>query len=59
MSFLWEGKPIQYFSIIAAEFCGILAGVAVLVLNPQIRWHKAIITVSIALIIGYAYGLTI
>ena len=55
----WEGSLIQYFSIIAAEFCGLLAGVAVLVRNPQIRWQKATITVSTALIISYAYGLII
>jgi len=55
----WEGNPIEYFSIIATEFCGLLAGVAVLVHNPQTQWQKATVTVSIALIISYAYGLII
>ncbi len=55
----WEGKPIQYGIIIAAEFCGFLAGTALLSSNGQIRWQKATVTMAIALIISYAIGVTI
>jgi hypothetical protein len=56
---LWEGKPIQYFSIIAAEFYGLLLGAVILTQYHQIRWQKATITMSIALIISYVIGITI
>ncbi len=59
MEGLWEGKPIQYLSVIAAELCGLLAGVAILVHNPQNRWQKATVTVSVVLIVSYAIGVVI
>lgn len=55
----WEGKPMQYGLIIAAEFCGLLAGTAILSSNGQIRWQKVTVTMAIALIISYAIGITI
>jgi hypothetical protein len=54
-----EGKPIQSVLIVAAEFCGLLAGTAMLCNNGQIRWQKATMTMAIALIISYAIGITI
>jgi hypothetical protein len=56
---LWEGKPIQYLSVIAAEICGLLAGVATLAQIPQTRWSKATIAVSIAQTVSYTIGLFI
>lgn len=56
---LWEGKPIQYLSIIAAELCGIFAGTIILIDKGQVQWHKATIIVSIASVISYAIGIVI
>lgn len=50
---------MQYGLIVAAEFCGLLAGTAILSSNDKIRWQKATITTAIALIISYAIGVTI
>jgi len=55
----WEGKPIQYFGIVVAEFCGLLAGTAVLTHNRQTRWRKAAIIILVALITSYAIGIGI
>jgi len=59
MDSLWEGKPIQYLSIIFAEFCGLLAGVSVLSYKVESRWRKAAFSVLIAIIVSYAIGIII
>lgn len=56
---LWAGKPIQYASIILAEFCGLVAGTSILTYNRKTRWQKAAITVLIALVTSYGIGLAI
>jgi len=59
MDSLWEGKPIQYVSIVVAELCGLLAGTGILTYDREVRWQKAATTVLIALVISYAIGVTI
>jgi len=55
----WEGNVVQYFSIIAAEFCGLIVGTAVLTYNRQTRWRKSMVIVLAALTVSYAIGITI
>ncbi len=55
----WVLGFAQIFLIVSAEFCGILAGVAILVRNPQTRWYKSTLTVAIALFISYGIGMVV
>lgn len=59
----WESlsnrNPAEYFSIITAEFCGLVVGTAILTYNRQTQWQKATITVLIALITSYIIGITV
>jgi len=56
---LRNGNPAEYFSIITAEFCGLVVGTAILTYNRQTQWQKATVTVLIALITSYIIGITI
>jgi len=59
MDSLWEGKPIQYLSIVFAEFCGLLAGVCVLSYRNEGRWFKGALVLLVALVVSYVIGVVI
>jgi len=51
--------PIQYFSIIVSEFCGLVVGIAILVHLHQAQWQKATLTMLIALTASYTLAITL
>lgn len=58
----WDPSPenfVQCFTIVVAEFCGLVVGTAVFTYNRQIEWRKPVMTILIALIISYAVGIII
>jgi len=59
MDSLWEGKPIQYLSVVFAEFCGLLAGVSVLSYKVESKWRRAAFNVLIAIVVSYAIGVAV
>lgn len=52
-------EPIQYFSIVTAEFCALVVGTAIISHNRQAPWQKAALTMLIALIVSYSLGLAL
>ena len=59
MDSLWEGKPIQYLSVVFAEFCGLLAGVSVLSYKVESKWRRAAFNVLVAIVVSYAIGVAV
>ena len=52
-------EPLQYFSIVVAEFCALVVGTAVLSYNHQTLRKKAALTMLIALTVSYLLGLAV
>jgi len=52
-------EPIQYFSIVTAEFCALVVGTAILTHKQQATWWKASLTMLVALTVSYLLGIVI
>jgi hypothetical protein len=55
----WQGNPIQCFTIVVAEFCGLIARTAVFARYRKARWRKAMLTILVALVVSYVVGIAI
>lgn len=51
--------PIQYFSIVTAEFCALVVGTAILTHTQQATWWKAALTMLVAITVSYLLGIVI
>ncbi len=51
--------PIQYFSIVTAEFCALVVGTAILTHRQQASWWKAALIMLVAIALSYMLGIII
>jgi len=52
-------EPVQYFSIVTAEFCALVVGTAILTHAQQLTWRKPALTMLVALTVSYLLGVVI
>jgi len=50
-------EPLEYVSIIVAEFCGIVVGMRILIHSGGIRWRKAAVVMLFASLASYFLGI--
>jgi hypothetical protein len=51
--------PLQYFQVIVAEFCALVVGTAMLVHWGEVRWQRAAVLLSVALVVSYVLGILV
>jgi Na+-transporting NADH:ubiquinone oxidoreductase subunit NqrD len=52
-------EPLEYVSIIVAEFCGIVVGMRILIHSEGTRWRKAAVVMLIASLASYFLGIAV
>lgn len=53
----WNLEPVQYFSIIISQFCGLVVGTVILKSKHQSRWLEGAFTILVALTASYILGI--
>ena len=52
-------EPLQYFSIVTAEVCALVVGVAILTHAHRLAWRKSVLATLVALTASYLIGVLI
>jgi hypothetical protein len=52
-------NPLQYFQIVVAEFCALVVGAAILVHWGGVRWQRAVVLLSVVLVVSYVLGILV